>query len=76
MNRKEIVAVLKKEMKLAEKRADKAHKAEKDWDYSDAMLSVERAFADGYLEALCFLSNRIDDEKSKKKPKKKGKAKK
>lgn len=70
MNGKEIVAILNKEMKLAEKRADRARKAEEDWDYSDAMLSVERAFADGYLEALCFLSNRIHDKKPKKKGKK------
>lgn len=71
MNRKEIVAVLVKEMKLAEKRVAKTRKAEEDWDYSDAMFSIERAYAEGYLEALCFLSNRIEEKK--KKSKKKGK---
>ena len=71
MKRKEIIELLEKELKSAERRAVKAHRDEKDWDYSDSMLSLERAYADGYVEALYFLANRIEEKKTKKKGKKK-----
>lgn len=71
MKRKEVLEMIEKELKAAERRAVKAHRAEKDWDYSDSMLSLERAYADGYLEALYFLTNRIEDSKKKKKKDKK-----
>ena len=75
MNRKEVVAVLDEEIRVAEKSLAKARKAEEDWDYSDSTLSMERTFAEGYLEALYFLKNSLEDnpKKKKKSTKKKGK---
>lgn len=78
MTKKELVALIKKEAKNADRTLVKAAKKEKDWDYSDTAHTIERAYADGYAEALYFLLNRIDDDaekKTKTKTKKKGKKK-
>lgn len=67
---KEIIALLKKETKNAEKTLARAAKTEKDWDYSDTTFTIERAYAEGYAEALHFILNRIEEKKTKKKGKK------
>jgi len=78
MNRKELVALIKKEARNADRAVVRAEKKEEDWDYSDTTLTMERAYAEGYAEALYFLLNRIEDDaekKTKTKTKKKGKKK-
>jgi len=80
MNKKELVALIKKEARNADRAVTRAEKKEEDWDYSDTTFTIERAYAEGYAEALYFLLNRIDDEtwereKKKNKTKKKGKKK-
>jgi len=73
MKNKNIVAVVKKEIKLAEKRLSEVMTTEAKTDYQDAMLSIERAYADGYLEALWFVWDNISStpSRTKKKPTKK-----
>jgi len=78
MTKKELVALIKKEAKNADRTVVRAEKKEEDWDYSDTTFTIERAYAEGYAEALYFLLNRIDDDtekKTKKKTNKKGKKK-
>jgi len=78
MTKKELVALIKKEAGNADKTVAKAQKKEEDWDYSDTTFTIERAYAEGYAEALYFLLNRIEDDtekKNKTKTKKKGKKK-
>jgi len=78
MNKKELVALIKKEATNADKTVAKAQKKEEDWDYSDTTFTIERAYAEGYAEALYFLLNRIDDDaemRNKKKTRKKGRKK-
>lgn len=80
MNKKELVALIKKEANNAHLTVVRAEKKEEAWDYSDTTFTIERAYAEGYAEALYFLLNRIDDEtwereKKKNKTKKKGKKK-
>lgn len=70
MKGRDIVALLKKEIRNAEKALAKAEKNEKNCDYSDSTFTAERTYAEGYAEALYFLLNRIEDEKTEKKGKK------
>lgn len=65
MKNEKIIALLKKEIKNAEAALIKAEEAEKNWDYSDSTLTMERAYAEGYAEALYFVSNRIEEKEKK-----------
>ena len=47
--------MLKIDMLEAEARYNEAHKIEEENDYSDAMESMERKYAEGYLDALTYM---------------------
>jgi len=67
---KKIVAIIKKEMKLADKRLSEVMRTEATTHLQDTMLSIERAYADGYLEALSFIWDNLKEKPAKKKSKK------
>jgi len=70
MKSEEIIALLKKEEKNANKALAKAKKVEENWDYSDVSFTIERAYSEGYAEAIASLLEEIEAKKKKKKEKK------
>ena len=52
---------LKNLMLIAEAEYLQAEQIEIDNDYSDAMESMERKYAEGYLDALCYLYRKTYD---------------
>jgi hypothetical protein len=51
----QLLAVIEAEEKEATTRLEDAQKVEQDNDYSDAMESMERTYAEGYLDALNYV---------------------
>ena len=45
---------LEKQIRLARLALQEAHRAEEEDDYSDAMLSIERGYCEGFVDALEF----------------------
>ena len=48
----ELILKVKEEEKKAEKYLEVAQKIEEESDYSDAMLSMDRTYAEGFADAL------------------------
>jgi hypothetical protein len=51
----ELLTLIEAEAKDADGRLDEAQKVEKENDYSDAMESMERTYAEGYADALAYV---------------------
>lgn len=51
----ELLALVEVEEKEAGLRLEEAQKVEEDNDYSDAMESMERTYAEGYVDALAYV---------------------
>jgi hypothetical protein len=51
----ELLALVEAEEKEAGLRLEEAQKVEEDNDYSDAMESMERTYAEGYVDALAYV---------------------
>ena len=52
---------LKQEMLEAEQHLDTAKQIEEDNDFSDAMESMERTYAEGFLDALTMVNSLVID---------------
>jgi hypothetical protein len=51
----ELLAIIEAEETEATTRLEDAQKVEEDNDYSDAMESMERTYAEGYVDALNYV---------------------
>jgi hypothetical protein len=51
----QLLALVEAEEKEAATRLEEAQKVEEDNDYSDAMESMERTYAEGYVDALAYV---------------------
>lgn len=60
-----IKALLEKEEKEATANLESAKKIEEESDYSDAMLSMDRTYAEGFADALALAIRLIDEEVAK-----------
>lgn len=81
VKKKDLIDIIVKEQKRAEKRLVAARKLEEDWDYTEVEHSMERMYAEGYAQAFIYVLEAIDDASKKatkkvsKKTNKKGKSK-
>jgi hypothetical protein len=48
---------LEQQIRLARLALEEAERAEKEESYSDAMLSIERGYCEGFVDALEFVYN-------------------